>query len=412
MSDSRVITASGGTLTAERACARTGGQDRQSAAGRPATERIPQACAMVIFGVSGDLTSRKLMPALYDLDVSVPLPPGFSIVGISRRDWSDDAFPRRDAGGGQGARARARHRRSVGLASRSGLFYVRGDFDDPETYMTGSGNAWRRSTPSAAPTATTSTIWPRRRASTAESSHGLGERRPRQAPGDLQQPSARVGTGSSSRSRSATTSRARSDLNAAIDAVFSEQQVYRIDHYLGKETVQNILAFRFANILFEPVWNRHYVDQVQITVAESLGVEDRGAYYEEAGALRDMVQSHMLQLLCRRRDGAARALQRRRPPRREGQSAALGRAARRRSGRRRTSCAASTRAGYVAGSAVVRLPRGRRTSIPIRGPKPSSRSSWRSTTGAGTACPSICAPASGCRGASPRSRSSSRACRT
>ena len=87
-------------------------------------------------------------------------------------------------------------------------------------------------------------------------------------------------------------------LNAAINNVFSEPQVYRIDHYLGKETVQNVLAFRFANILFEPVWNRHYVDQVQITVAESLGVENRAAYYEEAGALRDMVQSHILQLLA------------------------------------------------------------------------------------------------------------------
>jgi glucose-6-phosphate 1-dehydrogenase len=86
-------------------------------------------------------------------------------------------------------------------------------------------------------------------------------------------------------------------LNAAINAVFAEPQVYRIDHYLGKETVQNVLAFRFANILFEPVWNRHYVDQIQITVAESLGVENRATYYEEAGALRDMVQSHMLQLL-------------------------------------------------------------------------------------------------------------------
>ena len=88
------------------------------------------------------------------------------------------------------------------------------------------------------------------------------------------------------------------ELNAQIASVFSERQIYRIDHYLGKETVQNVLAFRFANILFEPVWNRHYVDHVQITVAESLGVEGRGAYYEESGALRDMVQSHMLQLLA------------------------------------------------------------------------------------------------------------------
>ncbi|MCA9153011.1 MAG: glucose-6-phosphate dehydrogenase, partial [Planctomycetales bacterium] len=88
------------------------------------------------------------------------------------------------------------------------------------------------------------------------------------------------------------------ELNRAVASVFSERQIYRIDHYLGKETVQNVLAFRFANVLFEPVWNRHYVDHVQITVAESLGVEGRGKYYEESGALRDMVQSHILQLLC------------------------------------------------------------------------------------------------------------------
>ena len=87
------------------------------------------------------------------------------------------------------------------------------------------------------------------------------------------------------------------ELNHAMSEVVSESQIYRIDHYLGKETVQNAMAFRFANVLFEPVWNRHYVDHMQITVAESLGVENRGAYYEEAGAVRDMVQSHMLQLL-------------------------------------------------------------------------------------------------------------------
>ena len=106
------------------------------------------------------------------------------------------------------------------------------------------------------------------------------------------------GRGSSSRSRSATTAESARALNRLLAAVFREEQIFRIDHYLGKETVQNILVFRFANGIFEPLWNRNHVDHVQITVAETLGVETRGAYYEEAGALRDMVQNHLLQLLC------------------------------------------------------------------------------------------------------------------
>ncbi len=117
------------------------------------------------------------------------------------------------------------------------------------------------------------------------------------------------------------------ELNHAISEVVSESQVYRIDHYLGKETVQNALAFRFANVLFEPVWNRHYVDHMQITVAESLGVEDRAAYYEEAGALRDMVQSHMLQLLAIVAMEPPGGLPRQCRPRRKSESAPLGHSA-------------------------------------------------------------------------------------
>ena len=107
----------------------------------------------------------------------------------------------------------------------------------------------------------------------------------------------RHGRASSSRSLSGTTWKARRQLNRELNKVFREEQVYRIDHYLGKETVQNLLVFRFANGIFEPIWNRRYVDHVQITAAETLGVENRAAYYEEAGALRDMVQNHVLQLL-------------------------------------------------------------------------------------------------------------------
>ena len=199
-------------------------------------------------------------------------------------------------------------------------------------------------------------------------------------------------------------------LNDQIGKVFGEHQIFRIDHYLGKETVQNLMALRFANALFEPLWNSAHIDHVQITVAETVGLEGRAAYYDKAGALRDMVQNHMLQLLClvameppssmdadavrdeklkvlrslkrdqRQRgaeDDGARPVPRRRLGRRPGQG--LSRGARQ--------AAAAT-------------------------PRPSSRSRPRSPTGAGPACPSTCAPASGWRRASRRSSSSSSRSRT
>ena len=129
--------------------------------------------------------------------------------------------------------------------------------------------------------------------------------------------------GSSSRSRSAAISTSARAINDAIAEVFDERQIYRIDHYLGKETVQNILVLRFANSIFEPLFNQKYVDHVQITVAEEEGVGTRAGYYEQAGALRDMVQNHMLQLLCAGRDGAAALARRRRRPRREARGAAV-----------------------------------------------------------------------------------------
>jgi len=257
-------------------------------------ERVPDPCVMVIFGVTGDLTTRKLMPSLYDLTLGYPLPEGFSIVGVSHREWSDDDF-------------RAEMRKAVSESARTpvtedgwssfakGLFYVRGDFKDPATFT--------------ALGARLETIDRERRAggnrlfylATSPSyylpiiSH-LGE------------------SGVSHRQANYTDDTdywhriviekpfghdlaSARELIADMATVFSERQIYRIDHYLGKETVQNVLAFRFANILFEPVWNRQYVDHVQITAAEAIGVEGRGTYYEEAGALRDMVQSHLLQLL-------------------------------------------------------------------------------------------------------------------
>lgn len=257
-------------------------------------DRMPEPCVMVIFGVTGDLTARKLMPALYDLAIGHPLPEGFSVVGVSHRDWDDEKF-------------RSEMREAVERGVRTpvtdegwelfsqGLFYVRGDFGDEDTYTDlkqrldqvdeerrAHGN--RMFYLASAPRFYGPII-------KHLSASGIAHRQDIYFDRDtgwnrvvIEKPFG----------RDVATARA---LNSEIGSVFSERQIYRTDHYLGKETVQNVLAFRFANTLFEPVWNRQYVDHVQITVAESLGVEERAGFYEEAGALRDMVQSHMLQLL-------------------------------------------------------------------------------------------------------------------
>ncbi|HEV2129271.1 MAG TPA: glucose-6-phosphate dehydrogenase [Thermomicrobiales bacterium] len=257
-------------------------------------ERSPSPCVMIIFGVTGDLTARKLIPALYDLTVGYPLPEGFSIVGVARRDWDDETF-------------RQKMREAVENGARTpvtdeswklfaqGLFYVSGNFSDEQTYTDlrarlevidrerrAHGN--RLFYLATSPTYYGPIIKHLGAAQIAARQDIYWDRTNNWNRIVVEKPFG----------KDVETARA---LNAEIGAVFSERQIYRIDHYLGKETVQNVLAFRFANILFEPVWNRQYVDHVQITVAESIGVEGRGGYYEESGALRDMVQSHILQLL-------------------------------------------------------------------------------------------------------------------
>ncbi len=249
---------------------------------------------MVIFGVSGDLTSRKLMPSLYDLAMTSRLAEGFTIIGISRREWSDEQF-RSEMRESVEANARTPVTQDRWESFAKGLFYVAGNFDDQTMYdrlgsllavvdeerRTEGNRLFYLATP---PSFYISII-------NSLGAHDLVDRQDFYSAPKIGWMRLVVEKPIGNDLLSAR------ELNHAMSEVVSESQIYRIDHYLGKETVQNAMAFRFANVLFEPVWNRHYVDHMQITVAESLGVENRATYYEEAGATRDMLQSHMLQLL-------------------------------------------------------------------------------------------------------------------
>lgn len=251
-------------------------------------ERRVPPCAIVIFGANGDLTKRKLIPALYRLAYERRLPSGFGVVGNSRTPMSDDDF-----------RARMEDALKQFLEDTPfddrlwqdfcrHLYYLAGDLQDPDLYSamarrleqietegrtTGNVLFYLSTQPSYYATVA-------RGIGAAGMQTGRGWRRlVVEKPFGHDLASAR-------------------ELNCALQEVFPEQAIYRIDHYLGKETVQNVLAFRFGNGIFEPIWNRRYVNHVQITAAESIGVEGRGGYYQEAGALRDMIQNHLLQVLA------------------------------------------------------------------------------------------------------------------
>jgi len=252
--------------------------------------RVPEPCALVVFGVTGDLARKKLLPAIYDLANRGLLPADFALLGFARRDWGDGDFAALAKKAAK-EHARTQWNDDVWRRLNENLQFVPGSFDDDEAFDTLAEAL-----------------------NNLRNTHGIKGNAafylsipPAMFPVVLKQMD-RTGMASNARSggwRRVVVEKpfghdleSARELNELVDSVFTANDVFRIDHYLGKETVQNLMALRFANQLFEPLWNSHFVDSVQITMAEDVGIGGRAAFYDATGAARDVLQNHLLQLLA------------------------------------------------------------------------------------------------------------------
>ena len=258
----------------------------------PDDRRLPRVagpCSLILFGVTGDLARKKIMPAIYDLANRGLLPPGFALVGFARREWADQDFAKvvYDA---VKEHARTPFREDVWQQLSAGIRFVAGDltsdasFDELKRVVaeldqsrgTLGNHAFYLSIP---PGLFPNVIEQLKRSGLAQSESGAWRRVVVEKPFGHDLTSAR-------------------ELNKIVGSAFPSGSVFRIDHYLGKETVQNMLAIRFANTMYEPIWNANFVDHVQITMAEDIGIAGRAGYYDGIGAARDVIQNHLLQLVA------------------------------------------------------------------------------------------------------------------